>query len=299
MFNLFVPLQSYCLTLLISTLMKKISFLLALAAVFIVSCNNNPEPTTAQTKQVTFTVDAFHVSTASLAPRRAPILDDADGTALTDLYVFDGTTQLAHQTSDDDAFGTLTLTMTYGSHNLSFIATRSTGMSYADGILAVTSLRPTFGELQAVTISDVSDAFDITLDRVTGQLVVTIEDAIPADADHLTFSIDNRYTSLDVQTFNGVNGAPVEQSVNIASAVGEAGKTYTFNMLAAVYQEQYTTDVTLAAYRSDNSLIAQHVIHDVPVVSNTKTLLSGKMFSGAQFTITANHSWNESLQPVW
>lgn len=278
--------------------MKRIIYLCATIAL-LVSCSSNPEPTTSQTKQVTFKIDAFRVSTAVMAPRRAPILDDADGQALTDLYIFDGTTQLVHQTSDLETFGEATLTLSYGSHNLSFVATRSNGQTYDAGVLAVTSLRPTFGKRQAITISDSSNAFDIELNRITGQLIVIIQDAIPADADHITFQIATKYDNLNITTFAGVGGYAYEQSASLTSSVGVTGKQYTFNMLAPAYQEQYTTDVTISAYRSDNSLIAQHVINDVPIVSNTKTLLAGEMFSGQAFTVTANHTWEESLNPAW
>lgn len=277
--------------------MKKSILFSLLCGAFLLSCSND-EPK--QTKQVTFTVDAFHVSTQPMhAPSKAPILDDNDGQALTDLYIFDGTTQLAHQTSDMESFGTVTLSIEYGSHNLSFIATRSLGLSYADGVLSCTSLRPTFGKLQAVTVSDATDAFDIEMNRVTGQLVITIEDAIPNDADHLTFTVSKKYDQLNVTTLNGSWMYAFEQTVSLTSAVGQTGKHWTLNMLCPTYTTQYTTDVTLAVYRSDDSLIAQHTIADVPVCSNTKTLLHGELFRGQSFTISANHTWEDALEPSW
>lgn len=277
--------------------MKKSILLSLLCGAFLLSCSND-EPK--RIKQVTFTVDAFHVSTQPMnAPRHAPILDDNDGQALTDIYIFDGTTQLAHQTSDMESFGMVTLSMEYGSHNLSFVATRSLGLSYDAGVLSCTSLRPTFGKLQAVTVSDATDAFAIELNRLTGQLVITIEDAIPADAHHLTFTVAKKYDQLQVATLNGSGMYAFEQTVSLTSLVGQTGNFWTLNMLCPTYSTQYTTDVTLAVYRSDDSLIAQHTISDVPVCSNTKTLLHGDMFSGQTFTITANHEWEDDLEPSW
>lgn len=271
---------------------KSILFSLLFGAILLSCSNDGPKPT----KQVTFNVDAFHVSTQPMSgPRHAPILDDNDGQALTDLYIFDGTTQLVHQTSDMESFGTATLVLEYGAHNLSFIATRSLGQSYATGVLSVTSLRPTFGKLQSITVSDATDAFDIALNRVTGQMIITIEDAIPADADHITFQIAQKYDNLLVASLNGTGGYDFEQTASLTSFVGTEGKMFTLNMLAPTYQNQYTTDVTISVYRSDDSLLAQHVIDDVPICSNTKTLLSGELFGGQAFTITANHEWEDSL----
>ena len=276
--------------------MKKQLFFAVLCSLMLISCSQN-EPK--QAKQVSFNVSSFSITQQSMnAPRRAPILDDQDGTALTDLYVFDGTTMLVHQTSDLEAFGCVTLTLEYGSHDLSFIATRSIGQSYSAGVLSVTGVRPTFGKLQSITISDATDAFDIVLNRVTGQLIINIEDAIPADADYIKFQIAQKYDNLLVASLNGTGVYTFEQTASLTSSVGITGKSFTINMLSPTYQTQYTTDVTLSVYRSDDSVIAQHIIHDVPVCSNTKTILSGEMFGGSSFTITANHSWEDHIN-VW
>ena len=289
--------------------MKKL-FFLAVACCLMACQQNGPEQQssnstqeqTKQTKSITFNIAAFSVSTQAMAPsglRKAPILDDQDGQALTDLYIFEGSTQLAHQTSDAADFGTLTLTLDYGSHNLAFIATRSTGVTISNGILHATSVRPTFGTRQTITVGDSSDEFDITISRITGQLIITMQDAIPADADHLIVQVAQKYDDLTIATFAGANPYAFSQSVNITSKVGMSNQTWTLNIFAAVYGEQYTTDVTLSVYKSDDSLIAQHVIHNVPLVTNTKTILSGEMFGGQNFTITADHTWEDSLNPAW
>lgn len=276
--------------------MKKQLFFAVLCSLMLISCSQN-EPK--QAKQVSFNVSSFSITQQSMnAPRRAPILDDQDGTALTDLYVFDGTTMLVHQTSDLEAFGCVTLTLEYGSHDLSFIATRSIGQSYSAGVLSVTGVRPTFGKLQSITISDATDAFDIVLNRVTGQLIINIEDAIPADADYIKFQIAQKYDNLLVASLNGTGVYAFEQTASLTSSVGITGKSFTINMISPAYQTQYTTDVTLSVYRSNDSVIAQHIIHDVPICSNTKTILSGEMFGGSSFTITANHSWEDHIN-VW
>lgn len=276
--------------------MKRILPLLA-ALCCLVACNNN-EPT--PTKSVTFHVDAFHIAQEPMkAPSRAPILDDNDGTALTDLYIFDGTTKLAHQTSDQEAFGTVSLVMEYGSHALSFIATRSDGQTYASGVLSVEGLKPTFGKIQTITIGDATDAFDITLQRVTCQLVITFTDEIPADAATLRIQMGTKYDDLDITTLNGTNGYAYNKDVAINGKAGKSGQSWTINTLAAVYGQQYTTDITLTVLRADASVIAQHIIEDVPLASNTKTLLTGEMFAGQTFGVSVDHTWAEDLQPVW
>ena len=105
--------------------MKKYILPLCICAI-LCGCKQN-EP--AKVQAVTFHVQGFQQSTEPMRAPAATILDDENGTALTDIFIFDGTTQAAHQTSDDPDFGTLTLDLTHGSHSLSFIATRSTGLT--------------------------------------------------------------------------------------------------------------------------------------------------------------------------
>ena len=92
--------------------MKRI-LLLSAIMLTIIACNQNtPEPT----QEVTFNISAFQQTTAPMGmPAKAPIYDEAEGgTALTDIYVFDGGAQVLHQTSDMEEFGTFTLNLTHG-----------------------------------------------------------------------------------------------------------------------------------------------------------------------------------------
>ena len=127
--------------------MKKALFFSALIALLFVGCKNEDEPIqqTVKTYQVKFTIPGMSVSTEPMdAPRRvAPLTDDA-GVQMTDLFIYDGSVEIAHQTNDDASFGTVTVMLTTGEHHLHFIASRSTELSYDEGILNCTSLRPTF-----------------------------------------------------------------------------------------------------------------------------------------------------------
>ena len=273
-------------------------FLCALTALLCLSCTSKKdEPQVSQ--QVTFRVSAFEQSSEPMgSPRRAPqavILDDEGGTALTDLYVFDGTAQLAHQTSDAEDFGVVTLNLTHGNHNLSFVCTRSTGLTYNDGVLACSSLRPTFGKTLALNVTSGTPAQDLTLDRLTGQMQVTINDAFPAAANEIEFVINPRYTSLDVATLCGVSGSEFSQKVSCTSRVGQTGVAYSFNILAPSRTDEFTADVTINVYNSSAAVIYSVTIDDVRMAANTKTLLSGNLFSVPSASVSVNTSWNSNI----
>ncbi len=281
--------------------MKQYLCIAAACCLILASCKSKDEPQ--PTKQVTFKVTAFEQSTEPMnSPRKAPqatILDDEGGVALTDLYVFDGTTQLAHQTNDDPSFGTVTLDLAHGNHSLSFVCTRSTGLSYSEGVLSATSLRSTFGKTLALNVSASTPAQDLTLERLTGLVGVTIKDEFPATANEIEFIINPRYTSLDVATLCGVSGSEFRQKVSCTSKIGQTNVAYSFNILAPTRDEEFTADVTINIYNSSSYVIYSVTVDDVRMASNTKTLISGNLFTSPSASVTVNTTWNTSIVGTW
>lgn len=277
-------------------IMKRNIFICAVIALLFVSCDKNDPQ---QLHQVTFNVSVFSQSKEPIRMPAATILDDQDGTALTDLYIFDGTNQLAHQTNDQEDFGTVTLNLTHGIHNLSFVCTRSTGLSYNAGVLSATSLRPTFGKTLALNVSASTPAQDLTLERLTGLVSVTIKDAFPAAANEIEFVINPRYTSLDIATLCGTNAEEYKTKVSCASRVGQTNVAYSFNILAPTRTEEFTADVTINIYNSSGAVIYSVTIDDVRMAANTKTLISGNLFTAPSASVTVNTAWNADIVGTW
>lgn len=274
--------------------MKKVLFLCAVLAL-LVACEQGNTP--AEVQEVTFSISNFSQSTDAMGmPRKAPILDDTDGQALTDIYVFDGSTLLCHQTSDQADFGTFTLSLTHGTHQLSVLATRSSGIAVSGSTMTMDNVRSTFGVLHSVTVSGNTPAQELTLVRISGSMVITITDEFPSNANEIEFVIDPRYKQLDVTTLCATNGASVTQRVSCASKVGKVNQSYTFTLLAPSLTEEYTADVTINVYNDGGVLIHSVSIADVRLASNTKTLLSGKVFRGTDATLNIDHTWNQDIE---
>ena len=268
--------------------MKKALFFSAFAALILTSCNGKDEPSQ---QQVVFRVTNF---TATTEPLRAPasLIDGDDGT-LTDLYLFDGTTQLVHQTSDQADFGTITVLLPIGEHNLHFIATRSTGLAVEEGLLVCSSLKNTFGKTVHLNVSGGGDQ-NVTLDRLTGKLVITINDEIPSGANSLRIQLGDRYTSLDIATLYGVSPAAFDQPVSLTSRVGQTGYGITLYMLAPD-ADGYETTFTLTATNTSSEVIGQ-ATGTITIAPNTKTLLSGNLFTGTRSFISLNLAWNADIE---
>ena len=276
--------------------MKKFLLLSAFAAL-IIGCKGQNEPS--QVQAVQFTISTFEQSSQPLHAPKATILDDDEGTALTDLFVFDGTTQLVHQTSTAEDFGTVVLNLTHGNHDLSFVLTRSTGITYEDGVLTFGAVRSTFGKLLTLNVTSATGAQDLTLDRISGQLQLTINDAFPTTAAEIEFVVNPRYSQLDVTTLQAVNGASWNQRVSCAAKQGQSGVSYTFNHICPSLTSETTADVTLNIYNAGGSVIYSVSIDDVRLAANTKTLLSGNLFTAPSASVSVNHSWNENIEGTW
>lgn len=276
--------------------MKKLLFLCAFAAL-ILGCKTKNDPQAIQ--QVRFTIDTFHQSTQPMQAPQATILDDQEGTALTDLFVFDGTNQLAHQTSDAADFGTVTLNLSHGNHSLSFILTRSTGITVEDGVIAMTNVRSTFGKLLALNVTSSTPSQDLTLDRISGMLQLTINDAFPATASQIEFVVNPRYMQLNATNLQAVNGASWNQRVSCTSKQGQSGVQYTFHHICPSLTDDTTADVTINVFNSSDEVIASVTIDDVRLAANTKTLLNGNLFTAPSASVSVNHLWNESIEGTW
>lgn len=277
--------------------MKKFLFFSAIAALLI-GCKGQNDPE--QVQAVQFKVSTFTQTTEPMpSPRKAPILDDEGGTALTDLYVFDGSTQLAHQTNDDANFGTVTLNLTHGNHNLSFILTRSTGITVENGVMTMSSIRSTFGKLLALNVTASTGAQDLTLDRITGILYITINDEFPATANQIEFVMENKYNSINVASLLGVNGAEWSQKVSCTGRVGQSGVQYNFSTICPSLTEEYTSDLTINIYNSLNAVIYSVTIEDVRLAANTKTMLSGNLFTAPSASVSVNTTWNSNIVGSW
>ena len=277
--------------------MKKFLSICALAALLI-GCKGQNDPE--QVQAVKFQISTFTQTTEQMpAPRKAPILDDEGGQALTDLFIFDGSTQVAHQTSDDANFGTVVLNLTHGNHNLSFILTRSTGITYEDGVMTFGSVRSTFGKLLALNVTASTGAQDLTLDRISGQLVLTINDAFPTTANEIEFVVNPRYSQINVTNLQGVNGDEWSQRVSCTAKQGQSGVSYTFNTICPSLTDEYTADVTINIYNAGGSVIYTVTIDDVRFASNTRTMLSGNLFTTPSASVGVNTSWNSSIVGTW
>ena len=276
--------------------MKKALFFGALFALILTGCKSDKdEPQVDSPKhQVTFRVPALKVETEPMsAPRKVAPLTDDDGQQMTDLILFDGATYLTRQQNTDPSFGTVTVLLTAGEHHLHFIATRSTELSYDEGILNCASLRQTYGKHYTINVTGGSDE-NVTLDRLTGQVVITIEDEIPAGAANLRIQFGDYYKGINPTTFAATRSGAFDQTVSIASKVGLTDQQWKLNILVPTYGETSETSYTLTATNGSGDIIGQ-ATGTMSICSNTKTLLHGNLFTGTRSFVSLSTAWNSDI----
>ena len=272
--------------------MKKTFLLCALCALMLLGCKSKNDPENVQQHQVTFRVPQLAVEMQPMdapAIRKVAPLTDEDGSQMTDLILFDGATYLMRQQNTDPDFGTITVMLTAGEHHLHFVATRSTELSYDEGVLNCASLRATFGKHYDLNVTGGSDEY-VTMDRLTGMVVITIEDEIPAGASQLRIQFGDYYKGLNPTTFAGVRSGEFDQTVSLASKVGQTDVQYKLHVLAPVYGTESSTTYTLTATNGSGEVIGQ-ATGTMPINSNTKTLLHGNLFTGTRSFISLATSW--------
>lgn len=267
--------------------MKKYLFLLPIVALLAACKSDEPQAK----HQVTFRIPSLMVETEPMSePRKVAPLTDDDGQQMTDLFIYNGSVEIAHQTNADASFGTVTVMLTTGEHHLHFIATRSTELSYNEGILNCTSLRPTFGKHFDLNVTGSSDQ-NLNLDRLTGQVIITIEDEIPSSASQLRIQMGDYYKGINPTTFAATRSGDFDQTINISSFVGVSNKSWTLNILVPEYGVEHETTYTITSTNGSGGVIGQ-CTGTIPCNSNTKTLLHGNLFTGTRSMVSLVTSWN-------
>ena len=290
--------------------MKKM-FLALAVAVILPSCtkDDDPEQTPAvgrieitinrdpleTHKEITFGFDGVKLSQQAMTRATLVSLN------LTDLWVYDGTTLLLHQTSDDANFGTPSVSAEYGDHTFYFVASRGSEPTQTGTVISWAKPSDTFWASLALTVAPSTSASQsVTLQRVAARLRVTITDEVPAALASLCVTPSIWYYGIEYTTGEAVDSRTTMRTISVpASYAGTTGQ-----LAASFYcispSASWTTDITLTAKASDNSTLSEISIADVPMQRNHITAYSGTLFSaGRSISVDADDSWGDDINGTW
>jgi hypothetical protein len=299
--------------------MKKL-FIMALAVAMLTACekeimNEKAEDSVVvtddqgnvlPTKKFSFTLKGDFTSEWKSVTRANEYMS-ADGKEMTDVWVLDymgGTLiQQLHQTNTDEDFGVPVMNLAYGSHHVYFIASRGTGadLNTTTHTISFSKVLDTFYkdyEVSVVATSNGNRA--VTLDRVVTRLRLTFTDAISADAATINFAPHTWYYGYDY-----IAGTPAaaatDQVVSITIPSDNLGKTgIQANLFGFSTADAWTTDVAINSKKSDQTIIGQATLLDVPFKANRISEMSGPLFgTEGTMTLSLNGSWDDAYEGTW
>lgn len=286
--------------------MKKLSIGLAAAMMLsMISCTSdepqNEKPTGWEQKTITFTF-------GNVLTQQAMTRADVTELDLTDLWMFDYVgdelKQTLHQSSTDEGFGVLSVSMGYGEHTLYFVASRGTTPTSDTDAQTITWVKPsdTFWAIATVTVSPSSESSQaVSLSRVATRLRITVNDEVPDGAAKFVITPAQWYYGIDYTTGSGIApSANQPREVNIPSSyIGTTGQL-AISIFGFVPSADWHTDITAALKASDESALGQVTLGNVTLNKNITTAYSGGILSTSKaFTLTADDVWGDEDIHTW
>ena len=264
--------------------MKKAFLFLVSILCCMCGCEKQSEPQQVEHQIVTFTVSNLDVTT------RAELSDEE----LTDLYVFDNNITIEHQVSTDEDFGTIKLDLTYGQHNLSFVATKSQNPSYSNGVMSCEKLKPTYGYLLPLEVTSKTVSQSIVLSRLYGTVIPHILDEIPSNASTMDITMTTYCKNFNVSSFNGITDT-YENSIDISGKIGKSNVSWNIYFLPPIYEESYMTNINIVIKDTDGNTIVSHSLSNITLKANQVSTIEGNYFGkgvdGGK--ITLNTTWDD------
>ena len=279
---------------------------MAMCVLSLFSCADDDQPVVnyqSETVPITFACSGdFTLSTQAMTRSL-----EADGKELTDIWILDyqGTNilQQLHQVSTDIDFGTPTLNLSVGSHNLYFIASRgaSPTLSTADHTITFGKVLDTFYKSISLDVSATSGGTQtITLERCVTKLKIVFEDEIPTGAASFNVTPTTWYYGIDYTTGLPTDATPSQAiTVNIpSSSIGKSGESVNIYGFSGI--DEWATNITLDCKASDNSILGNATITTAPLKRNRITSFSGPLFSGqSAMTLALSSDWIPEYTATW
>lgn len=286
--------------------MKKI-LLMATMLATLTACEHYElidEPTNDKGEIVASKAFTFHLkgdfTTSFDEMTRAAVRLENDNTAgITDIWVLDyqdgKLVQQVHQTSSDADFGHPQMNLTYGHHDVKFIAAKGTEASLTASAISWGRVKDTFVLDYPVDVAASTNGNRAPeLKRVISGLKVVMTDAIPTNAKTITLTLGKRSQSL---TLPGLSALPYSESsadIDCSSNIGVKGASVAIYTLAG--DEEWTSTASIVAKDAQGKVITSVELPDVVLRKNRMTTLTGEVFNRTSgFSVAIDSEWDEDL----
>lgn len=225
--------------------------------------------------------------------------------SLSDIWVFDYVggelKQTVHQSSTDDGFGTVSLTAEYGAHTLYFVASAGRVPTVEGTVITWGKLGDTFWATNTLDVQPSTQSSQtVMLNRVMSRVRVAVADQVPTGLSTLRLTPSKWYTALDYMTGDASAENADAHDVSVPSSyIGTTG-SLSVGMWVISKKADWTTNLRVQALKSDETLMADITLANVPVKRNRVTNISGQLFGASTpLGITVNTTWDDDIEVTW
>lgn len=274
-----------------------------LASVMLTSCekvdfSENGNRTEFQsTKKFTFHVKGDFQTDYVDMTRAAVRLEEDNTAGITDLWVLDYVdgelVQQVHQTSGDADFGHPSMALSYGHHEVKFIASKGDNPVLTATALTWAKVKDTFALNYPVDVAASSNGNRAPeLKRVITGVQLVMTDAVPANAKSVTLTMQ-KSMGMAVPSLVAEDAQEAATVIELpASYVGR--KDVALNVYSLCPTDEMLTDVLITVKANDNSVISEFTVADVALKKNRMTILKGEVFGRSNgFSVSISDTWDE------
>lgn len=295
--------------------MKRFLLICSALSILFFSCKKdqtaNPTPPDNKTYPITFSLSGFEQTYVPIGKANTPgkKINDVDSIPVNKLYFLllkdtsenGGIQSYKEVTKTTSGFGVFKEDVPAGQYTAIFIG--------SNGGIMDTKVKPalfsafnyeTFYSKIPVTISNAGVSQNVEMGRVTGQLVLNINDAVPAGVT----KIEMTYTSATYfEVFTGLKKTFTPMTKTVALNATDAGKTNYRVIANLLASDNGVFSVTIKYYKTSQTTATGSVtIPNVQCKTNVRTILSGNLFTndppagvGQNFTIKLDTTWNAPI----
>ena len=254
------------------------------------ACNNTTEPAT-ERQTVTLRFTRFEVQREDMS--RA-VKDVSEYVTHLDVWIINaGDTICLHQSSTDDGFGTVSVsldkTLTY---TLYAVAHKANGpATLKDGVISFPEDKVTHTFFVRKEFHP-SETIVCPMKRIVAQLLFSTVDAIPDNVTQMRFTISDVFNQWNVAGY-GVNMLDRISTINLSSKHDDGSAT--FAVYAITSDEDTPHDILVEALSSDGRVVKSHTITGLVMRNGQRNNVSGVFFNdniGSALRFTAD-DWQD------
>ena len=245
--------------------------------------------------EVTLTFSPYQMEAMARHATRAAV-SVADVVTKLDVWIYESGSEVTaiHQTTADDAFGSITVTLDKTkTYTLYAVGHKSAGpATLADGIIAFPDDKTTHSMYFTTTFSpSTTTIISCIMQRIVAQFRIETTDAVPADIKKIQITINDVFDRWSV-TDGGTQLANHTHTINITSTAQDG--TVALNVFAIVTDAQTLHTVTVTGLDADDAVtLTPRTFADVPLRNGYRTTYRGALRDASATATFTVDDWND------